>query len=166
MLTHRDQVQDALAGLEVGAADYIPKDSFEGVVMRTSHAGTVCRVHVASESDVITIRQDMRQFARGCGLGLAEQAKLSAAVGGVARSLLGQQGGATFTIKTVGEGSNRMLEVVCQVSVCTMFADAEAFAQAVRLDEKRVLVDEATVVQIGSTVALTMHIRLVRLPQT
>ena len=28
MLTHRDAAQDALAGLEVGAEDYIPKDSF------------------------------------------------------------------------------------------------------------------------------------------
>ncbi len=28
MLTHRDAAGDALAGLEVGAIDYIPKDSF------------------------------------------------------------------------------------------------------------------------------------------
>jgi DNA-binding response OmpR family regulator len=28
MLTHRDAAEDALAGLEVGAEDYIPKDSF------------------------------------------------------------------------------------------------------------------------------------------
>jgi DNA-binding response OmpR family regulator len=28
MLTHRDAAQDALAGLEVGAEDYIPKDAF------------------------------------------------------------------------------------------------------------------------------------------
>jgi DNA-binding response OmpR family regulator len=28
MLTHRDAAQDALAGLQVGAEDYIPKDSF------------------------------------------------------------------------------------------------------------------------------------------
>lgn len=28
MLTHRDQANDALAGLETGALDYIPKDSF------------------------------------------------------------------------------------------------------------------------------------------
>jgi len=28
MLTHRDQAQDALAGLEIGAVDYIPKDTF------------------------------------------------------------------------------------------------------------------------------------------
>ena len=28
MLTHREAAQDALAGLEVGAEDYIPKDSF------------------------------------------------------------------------------------------------------------------------------------------
>jgi len=28
MLTHRDAAQDALAGLQVGAEDYIPKDTF------------------------------------------------------------------------------------------------------------------------------------------
>ena len=28
MLTHRDAAEDALAGLEVGAEDYIPKDTF------------------------------------------------------------------------------------------------------------------------------------------
>jgi DNA-binding response OmpR family regulator len=28
MLTHRDQANDALAGLETGALDYIPKDAF------------------------------------------------------------------------------------------------------------------------------------------
>ena len=28
MLTHRDQAHDALSGLQVGAVDYIPKDSF------------------------------------------------------------------------------------------------------------------------------------------
>src|SRR5512145_2755400 len=28
MLTHRDEAQDALAGLEVGASDYIHKDAF------------------------------------------------------------------------------------------------------------------------------------------
>lgn len=28
MLTHRDQAQDALEGLEIGAVDYIPKDTF------------------------------------------------------------------------------------------------------------------------------------------
>jgi len=28
MLTHRDAARDALAGLQVGAEDYIPKDSF------------------------------------------------------------------------------------------------------------------------------------------
>jgi DNA-binding response OmpR family regulator len=28
MLTHREAAQDALAGLQVGAEDYIPKDSF------------------------------------------------------------------------------------------------------------------------------------------
>jgi len=28
MLTHRDAAQDALAGLQVGAEDYIPKDPF------------------------------------------------------------------------------------------------------------------------------------------
>ncbi len=28
MLTHRDAAQDALAGLDVGAEDYIPKDAF------------------------------------------------------------------------------------------------------------------------------------------
>jgi DNA-binding response OmpR family regulator len=28
ILTHRDAAQDALAGLQVGAEDYIPKDSF------------------------------------------------------------------------------------------------------------------------------------------
>jgi len=28
MLTHRDAAQDALAGLHVGAEDYIPKDAF------------------------------------------------------------------------------------------------------------------------------------------
>jgi DNA-binding response OmpR family regulator len=31
MLTHRDAAQDALAGLQVGAEDYIPKDSFAEV---------------------------------------------------------------------------------------------------------------------------------------
>jgi DNA-binding response OmpR family regulator len=28
MLTHCDQAQDALAGLQIGAVDYIPKDLF------------------------------------------------------------------------------------------------------------------------------------------
>ncbi len=33
MLTTRDQTQDALNGLEVGAIDYIPKDAFAGAVL-------------------------------------------------------------------------------------------------------------------------------------
>ncbi len=33
MLTSRDQTQDALNGLEVGAIDYIPKDAFAGAVL-------------------------------------------------------------------------------------------------------------------------------------
>ena len=132
--------------------------------MQTYHAGAACQVHVASEHDVITIRQDMRQVARGCGLGLAEQAKLAAAVSGVARALLAEQGCAVFTIKTVGEGPKKMLEVICRAPLGATFADAEAFAQMIRLDETRVLVDQAAVVQTGRDVVLTLHMRLVRQP--
>ncbi len=132
--------------------------------MQSIHAGAAHQVRITSEYDVITIRQDVRQLARVFGLGLAEQAKLAAAVSGVARALLAQQGSAEFTIKTVGEGRRKMLEIVCPACLGEAFANAQAFEQALRLDETRLLVDEATVSQIGHNLRLILHMRLVRVP--
>lgn len=132
--------------------------------METYHAGAAHQVQIACEYDVITVRQDVRQLARVFGLGLAEQAKLAAAVSGVARALLAQQGQAAFTIKTVGEGRRKMLEIVSLVCPSRTCLDARALEQLLRLDEARLLVDEATVLERGHELMLVLRIRLTRLP--
>lgn len=134
--------------------------------MQTHHADTAHRVQVVSEYDVVTIRQNVRQLARVFGLGLAEQAKLAAAISGVARALLSQQGGAEFTIKTVGEGRRKMLEVVCPAPASKTCADTSTFGQAVKLDEVRLLVDEAAVFETGHGFVLTLRMRLLRVAQS
>lgn len=77
-------------------------------------------MQVASELDVITLRQMIRHLGKELGMSLTLQARFTAAISAVARQLLTTSGGARFTIQVTGEDGDRdrdsslvVLEVLC-----------------------------------------------------
>ncbi|GAB4108526.1 MAG: hypothetical protein OHK0022_60030 [Roseiflexaceae bacterium] len=123
------------------------------------------RVEVQSDHDVVTIRQDVRQQARTLGLGLAEQAKLAAAVSGVARALLAHNGTAVFTIKTTGQGERQALEVVCTAEASDWLPDPAAAEVELDVPAARMLVDETELKTVDDTLLLTLRVRLAHHPR-
>lgn len=99
-------------------------------------------MQVASDHDMILLRQAVRQAARAAGLGTAQQARFTAAVSEVARALflVSQQG--RFTIRLSEPPGRGALEVVC-ASECADRSGAGALFASSSVAGARDLVDDA-----------------------
>ncbi|HEU4326014.1 MAG TPA: hypothetical protein VFS21_22940 [Roseiflexaceae bacterium] len=133
--------------------------------MSLFHSPRMVQVEVQSDRDVVTIRQDVRQQARTLGLGLAEQAKLAAAVGGVARALLALKGTAVFTIRTTGQGDRQALEVVCSAASCGWLLDLATAELELDVPAARMLVDETELTTVADRLLLTLRVVLAHHPR-
>lgn len=105
-------------------------------------AATPQQMRVASDHDMITLRQAVRQAARAAGLGAAQQARFTAAISEVARTMISDVGASVFTIRTSEPPERRALEVVC-AAIGRAPADVGALYVSPGVAGARALVDEA-----------------------
>ncbi len=127
-----------------------------------SRAGGPHQVHVQSDIDVVTLRQQVRQMARMLGLGLTQQARITAAISTVARSLVESECQALFLIQASNQPPHPALEITCQAE---SIADdpaytTEAIKKTIHFEEARSLVDEARLALEDSHALLTLRIWL------
>src|SRR5690349_13318873 len=71
------------------------------------------QIVVSSDYDVITMRQEIRLNARSFGMVLSQQARITAAVSAVARTMLATNNRVIFTIQLVALEIGRAMEVGC-----------------------------------------------------
>jgi hypothetical protein len=103
------------------------------------------QMQICTDSDMIALRQAVRQTSRAVGLGPAQQARMTAAISEVARALLTGRGGGLFTIRLDMRVSARpVLEVACEAQPGDHDATNNIYQSAV-VAEARALVDEAQV---------------------
>lgn len=82
--------------------------------MQSLPAPCTQRMVVKSDHDVISLRQAVRQMARMVGLGLPEQARITAAISEIARLLLSHDSKTQFTIRiTQQDVTHLALEILC-----------------------------------------------------
>lgn len=128
-----------------------------------SRIGSPHHVKVGSEIDVVTLRQQVRQMARLLGLGLTQQARITAAISTVARSLVETSYNATFTIQATNHQPRPALEIVCTSSLMQQDAgnNPTHIKSIMRFDEAQSLVDEADISLQNEEICLTLRIWLV-----
>ena len=119
-------------------------------------------VHVRNDYEVVALRQQVRETARVLGLGLAAQAKLSAAISTIARGVLSRKQEATFTVRAAGTGHSSSIEVTCTTPLAG-YDDVSALVASLGIDDLRMLLDEIYEAQSGDSAVLTLRMRLVRL---
>ncbi len=112
-------------------------------------------LYVNAEHDIISLRQAVRQMARGVGLGLPEQARITAAISEVARAFLLNGGTARFIIQVTDHNPHPALEVVCVLP----FA-AHANQTSYSLSEACALVDEANLAVFNDGMPLILRMWL------
>ena len=117
-------------------------------------------IRIATEYDVITMRQEVRQLARTLGLGLAEQAKIATAMSTVARALLARNRGAVFMLQTTGQEAQTVLEIACVLGSASM--SGGQLEQMWNLADIRLLVDEVILSYDSGEAVLRMRMRLAR----
>lgn len=100
------------------------------------------QMQVASDHDMIVLRQAVRQAARAAGLGAAQQARFTAAISEVARAMLSDAGESVFTIRTSEPPARRALEVICSVTGRHK-VDAGSLYVSPNVTGARALVDDA-----------------------
>ena len=98
-------------------------------------------IYVTTEFHVVAMRQEVRQIARGLGLGLAEQAKIATAISTIARVLLTHHQGAVFTLRTTAQDTQAVLEIACVLGQDSV--EGEQPVELLNLPNIRLLVDEA-----------------------
>jgi hypothetical protein len=128
--------------------------------MRTIPVADPCQFLITNDYDVIRMRQEVRQLARGLGLGLARQAKLAVAIGMIARMLIVVNQGTTIRIWTSDSIEGLVLEIACSVASRPLAEDLAQLERELRFDEIRTLVDEATVSFEADETLLNLRIRL------
>lgn len=101
------------------------------------------QLHVQSELDVILMRQEVRQAARDLGLGLSQQARISAAISTIARALVAAHCSALMCMQANKRTTRPMLEISCILSLIDSLNDTNTLEQLLHLGEARALVDEA-----------------------
>ena len=99
------------------------------------------QIMVIDEYDVIVMRQMVRQMARQNRARLAQQARITSAISGVARELI-EQGLSVLFYMLVSEGDRLALEVRCLPQVDRSRAARLNFEHNVNIKEARRLVDE------------------------
>jgi hypothetical protein len=115
---------------------------------------------IANDYDVVLMRREVRQLARELGLGLAQQAKLAAAISMVARTLIAINQGTTIRMWTSELLACPTLEISCSMASQPLLEDSARLERELRFDEIRSLVDMATMSLDGSETLLTMRIQL------
>jgi hypothetical protein len=127
--------------------------------MRMIHAAHPCQFLITNDYDVIVMRQEVRQLARELGLGLAQQAKLAAAISMVARMLLAVNQSTTMRMWTSDSMARPALEIAC--SLTSQPPDNLAqIENTLRLDELRTLVDMMTVSLEADETLINLRIQL------
>lgn len=67
---------------------------------------------VRTGEDVVGVRQIVREWSIGSGLGLVDQTKIVTAASELARNLIDYGGGGTMTIEAVNDGARRGVRLV------------------------------------------------------
>lgn len=118
-------------------------------------------IPISSESDVINLRQTLRQIARDRGMGLTRQAKLTAAITTVARTIMSSIGECTYTIQVLHQNFRLWLEISLEL---TRMPPGESFSQMeqrLQMDNIRLLVDKTSFVRKGSGAFLTLSTEII-----
>jgi hypothetical protein len=112
--------------------------------MRTTPPAPLRELEIRSEYDVVAMRQEVRQVARGLGLELTQQAKISTAISTIARSLIAANYCATMRMRTDILASRPAIEITCQLSNDHVLTNLGELTQLLHFGEAQALVDEAT----------------------
>jgi hypothetical protein len=119
------------------------------------------RIHMTTEYHVIAMRQEVRQITRTLGLGLAEQAKIATAMSTIARVLLVRNRSAVFTLQTIDQEAQAMLEIACALGPVPV--DGTQPEPLLNLANIRLLVDEVLLSADAGEAILRVRMRLTRL---
>ena len=113
---------------------------------------------VNKEFDVVVLRQAIREVARTLDLSLVQQARITAAISDIARSLLTQHWSMIFAINVHPVGVRRALDVVCQKPPQQQHPSYVEFETLISIDSARQLLDEATFSHAAGCPLLTLRI--------
>jgi hypothetical protein len=125
-----------------------------------SYVSSTEQVAVASDYDVVALRQHVRQQARAFGLGLIQQAKCATAATTIARSLLSQQQPTTFVTNSAAHHARPSLQITCRVPLRPVLNSAAQLEHVLRLDEIRKLVDDVDLALEEMTASVRLRIWL------
>jgi anti-sigma regulatory factor (Ser/Thr protein kinase) len=117
------------------------------------------QMKVASDHDLILLRQAVRNAARSAGLGSAQQARFTAAISEVARALIAGAGESSFTIGLSQPPARDALEVCCLVRGDHLLDPAALYGSA-SVAGARTLVDDAQLDQAPSCLQLMLRMWL------
>jgi hypothetical protein len=117
-------------------------------------------IHMTTEYHVIAMRQEVRQITRTLGLGLAEQAKIATAMSTIARVILARNRSAVFTLQTIDQDAQAMLEIACVLGPVPV--DGTQPEPLLNLANIRLLVDEALLSADAGEAILRVRMRLTR----
>lgn len=126
--------------------------------MYSSHTMLHYTANVWQFTDVIDLRQHVREIARQVGLSPISQAKLAAVISAVGRVIIDDQRRALFTVQTVRETAHPALEVGCATE--SSAKESQGLVHSLDIPEVRQLSDEFVLQQTHDGVALTIRMRL------
>ncbi len=115
------------------------------------------RMIVKNDHDVISLRQAVRQMARAVGLGLPEQARITAAISEIARLLLSHESKTQFTIRIVKDVAHPALEVLCTSPYIPRETSSDGSRGSTFCAEARSLVDENSLFTGDQGLLLTLR---------
>jgi hypothetical protein len=112
-----------------------------------THSTIPHQLPVSNANDLITLRQAIRQAARGAGMGAANQARITAATSEVARALIGEtHSTSAFTIRTSElQGGPKALEVVCETTLPQHIPSPAALSRSPALVGSAALIDHLAI---------------------
>ena len=113
---------------------------------------------VATDFDVVVLRQALRGFARALDLSLVQQARITAAISDIARTVLAQRWRMVFTMHVHAVDVRRALTVVCQTADQQPHPSSHEFAARLNVDSVRQLLDEAIISASDASPVLTVRI--------
>lgn len=116
-------------------------------------------VTVRSEMDIVNLRHSVRQVARTMGLDLTRQAKITAAISAVARAFIHNHNQVVCTVQVIQQ-PQRALQVMCAADVLRHTQTLAQIEGQLNVQEVRMLVDDFDLTLIGSTIRLTIRMRL------
>ena len=109
---------------------------------------------IQNEFDIVTARQLCRDYARSIGLGLAQQAKLTAAISAVSRSFYLADSSVYVTFKVMNEHPRVGLSVIYESQATP--ANEKELNELLQMDAVQKLVDAASITTSGQRATLTL----------